>query len=333
MTFWKSRNVFVTGATGLLGSWLVQELVGRGANVICLVRDWVPSSRFLSEGLASRAVVVRGELEDLDVMVRAINEYEVDTVFHLGAQTIVGTASRSALSTFEANIKGTWNLLEACRLCSRLVKRVLVASSDKAYGSHEKLPYTEDAPLQGRFPYDVSKSCADLISISYWHSYRLPVAVTRCGNLFGGGDLNFNRLIPGTIRSAHRDKSPVIRSDGTFVRDYFYVRDAVDAYLQLAEHMPDERFLGQAFNFGTETPLSVVEVAESILRMMGKPKLSLTILNEATNEIPRQYLDCAKARATMNWRPRFTFEQGMTESIAWYRDLLDRQDSGTAGAH
>jgi CDP-glucose 4,6-dehydratase len=332
MTFWKSRNVFVTGATGLLGSWLVQELVGRGANVVCLVRDWVPASRFLSEGLASHATVVRGELEDLEVILRALNEYEIDTVFHLGAQTIVGTASRSALSTFEANIKGTWNLLEACRLAGKLVKRVLVASSDKAYGSHEKLPYTEDAPLQGRFPYDVSKSCADLISISYWHSYRLPVAVTRCGNLFGGGDLNFNRLIPGTIRSVLRDESPIIRSDGTFVRDYFYVRDAVDAYLQLAEHMPAERFLGQAFNFGTETPMSVVEVAEAVLRMMGKQNLPLTILNQATNEIPRQYLDCAKARTTMNWHPRFTFEQGLKESIAWYRDLLDRQDAGPAGA-
>lgn len=254
MSFWKNRNVFVTGATGLLGSWLMKELLKLRVNVICLIRDWVPGSKLVNSGLMERTNIVRGELEDYTVVLRALNEYEVDTVFHLGAQTIVGTASRSPLSTFEANIRGTWNLMEACRLCSKLVERVVVASSDKAYGAHDQLPYMEDTPLQGRFPYDVSKSCADLISFSYFHTYRTPIAVTRCGNLFGGGDLNFNRLIPGTIRSTLQDEAPIIRSDGKFIRGYFYVQDAVNAYLQMAENLPDERFVGQAFNFGNETP-------------------------------------------------------------------------------
>jgi CDP-glucose 4,6-dehydratase len=321
INFWTKRNVFVTGATGLLGSWMVQTLQQRGAAVTCLMRDWVARSRLIEEDLLTRVNVVRGQLEDYDVLVRALNEYEIDTVFHLGAQTIVGTAARSPLSTFEANVRGTWNLLEACRL-SPLIKRVLVASSDKAYGAHDRLPYTEDMPLQGRFPYDASKSCADLIALSYFHTYRTPVAVTRCGNLFGGGDLNFNRLIPGTIRSALADEAPVIRSDGTFVRDYFYVRDAVDAYLQLAERLPDEHFLGQAFNFGTEVPLSVLEVVRLILKQLGKTDLAPRVLNEASREIPQQYLDCSKARWLLGWRPRFTLEEALEETIAWYRSWL-----------
>ena len=322
MSFWPRQNVFVTGATGLLGSWLVEELLARGATVTCLVRDWVPASRAITAGLLERANVVRGDLEDADVLIRALNEYEIETVFHLGAQTIVGTAARTAVSTFESNIRGTWNLMEAARTCAKLVRRVVVASSDKAYGMHDQLPYTEDAPLQGRFPYDVSKSCADLISLSYFHTYRTPVAVTRCGNLFGGGDLNFNRLIPGTIRSALDGESPIIRSDGTFVRDYFYVRDAVQAYLQLAERLPAEGFVGEAFNFGTETPLSVVALVDRVLALMGRSDLKPTILNEATHEIPRQYLDCAKARRLMDWRPAYTMEQGLVEAIEWYRRWL-----------
>jgi CDP-glucose 4,6-dehydratase len=265
---------------------------------------------------------VRGDLEDLTTVIRAINEYEVDTVFHLGAQTIVGTASRSPLSTFESNVRGTWNLLEACRICPRLIQRVIVASSDKAYGAHESLPYTEDIPLQGRFPYDVSKSCTDLISFSYHHTYGLPVAVTRCGNLYGGGDLNFNRLIPGTIRSVLQSERPVIRSDGTFVRDYFYIRDAVLAYLALAERLPDPAFVGQAFNFGTETPMAVTDVVNRILSVMGRPDLEPVILNEASHEIPHQYLDCSKARRMLDWRHDFTFEQGLMETVDWYQARL-----------
>jgi len=322
--FWKQRKVFVTGATGLLGSSLIEELLARGAKVVCLVRDWVPESRLIESDVIARTSVVRGDLEDLGALVRAINEYEVDTVFHLGAQTIVGTASRSPLSTFEANIRGTWNLLEACRICPKLIERIIVASSDKAYGAHEHLPYTEDTPLQGTFPYDVSKSCADLITFSYWHTYRLPVAVTRCGNLFGGGDLNFNRLIPGTIRSVLQDERPIVRSDGTFIRDYFYVRDAVNAYLTLAEHMPGENFNGRAFNFGTETPVSVLELVDVILNLMDRADLRPVVLNQATHEIPRQFLDCTRARTLMQWEPAFTLEEGLRETIAWYSAWLER---------
>lgn len=332
MTFWESRRVFVTGATGLLGSWLTSELLRRGATVVALVRDWVPDSESVTAGTLNRCRLVRGELEDYMLLLRALNEYEIDSIFHLGAQTIVGTANRSALSTFESNIKGTWTLLEAARECGARIERVVVASSDKAYGEHEQLPYTEDAPLIGRFPYDVSKSCADLISQSYYHAFRLPVSVTRCGNLYGGGDLNFNRLVPGTIRSALRGESPVIRSDGTFVRDYFFVRDAVDAYLQLAERIPGTGFTGEAFNFGTETPLSVLEMAHKILAVMGREDLPLTILNQASNEISRQYLDCAKARARMQWHPAHTLEDSLRETVAWYAAHATRQSTVAGGA-
>lgn len=320
--FWQHRRVFVTGATGLLGSEMVAELVRRGAEVTCLIRDWVPASRLIATGTAGHTNVVCGDLLDADLLVRAINEYEIDTVLHLGAQAIVGAASRSPVGTFDTNIRGTWNLLEACRLNAKLVQRVVVASSDKAYGIADRLPYTEDAPLQGRFPYDVSKSCADLITLSYFHSYQTPVAVTRCGNLWGAGDLNYNRLIPGTIRSAFLDQAPLIRSDGTFRRDYFYVKDAVHAYLTLAEQMRDRELSGQAFNFGNEEPVTVLEVVRTILRAMGKVTLEPIILNEASGEIPDQFLDCAKARRALDWTPRFTFESGLAETLPWYEEQI-----------
>lgn len=319
VSHWHQRRVFVTGATGLLGSALVEALVSRQADVTCLVRDGVPASRLNSEGWIARVNVVHGALEDFATLARAINEYEIDTVFHLAAQTIVGTANRSPLSTFEANIRGTWHLLEACRENRKLVQRVVVASSDKAYGVHERLPYTEDLPPLGRFPYDVSKSCTDLLAFSYFHSFQLPVAITRCGNLYGPGDLNFNRLIPGTIRSALAGTPPIIRSDGQFVRDYFFIRDAVAAYLALAERLPEARCVGQAFNFGTETPLSVLELVNTLLRVLQMPHLQPVVLNEASCEIPRQFLDCSKARAVLDWRPAFSLEQGLAETVRWYR--------------
>ncbi len=325
VAFWKQRPVFVTGASGLLGSWLVDELLARGAHVTALLRDQVPGSRLVSSGTVDRITVVRGDLEDGTLLTRALNEYEIDTVFHLGAQTIVGTAYRSAVSTFDSNIRGTWNLLEACRVCSSLVKRVIVASSDKAYGEHDALPYTEDTPLRGRFPYDVSKSCADLLSFSYFYTHRLPIAVTRCGNLYGGGDLNFNRLVPGTIRSVLQGETPIIRSDGQFIRDYFYVCDAVEAYLNLAEQMPGEQIVGEAFNFGTETPVSVLDLVNRILDIMGATNVTPRILNEASAEIRRQFLDCTKARTSLGWSSRYPLEQGLRQTIDWYRGNLSTQ--------
>jgi CDP-glucose 4,6-dehydratase len=324
MNFWRDRNIFVTGASGLLGSWMVEELLRREARVTCLIRDWVAGSKLIDEGALTRCNVVRGDLEDLQVVIRAINEYEIDSVFHLGAQTIVGTAARSPLSTFEANIRGTWNVLEACRECPKLVERVVVASSDKAYGSHSALPYKENTPLRGRFPYDVSKSCADLIAASYFHTYRTPVAVTRCGNLFGGGDLNFNRLVPGTIRSALKNEPPIIRSDGRYIRDYFYVADAVNAYLHLAEKLPGDAFLGQDFNFGTETPVSVLDLVQKITSLAGMAHLSPKILSEANLEIREQYLDCSKAKQMLDWHPMFTLDAALKETIGWYRQFLKR---------
>ncbi len=330
MSFWHRRRVLVTGATGLLGSWLVEELLNRGAEVTCLVRDWISDSRLVGTGVLGRANVVWGELEDYALLVRALNEYEVNSVFHLGAQTIVGAAARSPLSTFESNIRGTWNVLEACRECSQYVERVVVASSDKAYGPQERLPYTEEMPLQGCYPYDVSKACADLITRCYHTSYWLPVAITRCGNLYGGGDLNFNRLVPGTIRSALSGEPPVIRSDGQYVRDYFYVRDAVNAYLALAERLPADGIAGQAFNFGTEERVTVLQLVRLILQVMHREELEPRVLGEASREIVAQWLDCDKARRVLGWQPRYTLEQGLRETVSWYEDWLNRESTTTA---
>jgi len=276
--FWKDRKVFITGCTGLLGSWLTKTLVEKGADVIGLIRDLVPKSNLNWIGFNEKINVVRGELEDYLNLERALNEYEIDTVFHLGAQTIVSIANRNPLSTFESNIKGTWNLLEACRR-TNTVTRVVVASSDKAYGVHKDLPYTETSPLLGYYPYDVSKSCTDLISVTYHKTYNLPVCVTRCGNFYGGGDLNFNRIVPGTIRTVIKNERPVIRSDGTFIRDYIFILDAVEAYLLLAEKMDDKGIHGEAFNFSNEIQISVLEITQKILKLMNREDLQPKILN------------------------------------------------------
>jgi CDP-glucose 4,6-dehydratase len=320
--FWGGRSVLVTGASGLLGSWLAGELVARGASVICLTRHLLPTSRLVSAGLVSQVTLVEGQLVDFDLLLRVLDEYQIDSVFHVGALTDVGTANRSPLTTFEANIRGTWNLLEACRQASHAVQRIVVASSDKAYGIHDQLPYTERTSLQGSFPYEVSKACADMLAQTYFQTYRQPLAITRCGNLFGGGDLNFKRLVPGTIRAILQNERPLIRSDGSMVRDYFYVRDAVDAYLHLAERLPDEGVVGQAFNFSSERPLSVLQLVGLLLQLLGRSEVQPEILNEVSQEIPHQYLDCSRARRVLDWAPARSLEAALLETIDWYSDWL-----------
>ena len=316
---WRDRPVLVTGATGLLGGWLTRRLHEAGAAVVCLVRDWVPQSELARTGMIEKVNVVRGELEDYALLERALGEYEIEAVFHLAAQTIVGIANRNPMSTYESNVRGTWNLLEACRRSPKL-KSIVVASSDKAYGDQEVLPYSEEMPLQGRHPYDVSKSCADLIAQSYAHTFALPVAITRCGNFYGGGDLNWNRVVPGTIRSILRGRRPIIRSDGEYVRDYFYVEDGAAAYMLLAERLAENPSLrGEAFNFSNEIQLMVRELVDKILKLMGS-SLEPEVLNQASNEIRRQYLSADKARRMLAWAPTFDLEQGLKRTIAWYRE-------------
>jgi len=318
---WLDRPTFVTGATGLVGGWLVGRLVQAGAEVVCLVRDWVPQCELVRARLIEQVNIVRGDVQDQALLERVLGEYEIDTVIHLAAQTIVGIANRNPVSTFETNIRGTWSLLEACRR-SPTVKQIVLASSDKAYGEHDRLPYDEETPLQGRHPYDVTKSCADLIAQAYETTYGLPVAITRCGNFYGGGDLNWNRIVPGTIRSVLRGQRPIIRSDGHYVRDYFYIEDGAAAYTVLAERLaenPDLR--GQAFNFSNETQVTVLELVERILALMGS-NLRPVVRNEAINEIRYQYLSAAKARRVLGWRPLFTLEEGLQRTIDWYKDFL-----------
>ena len=267
--------------------------------------------------------MVNGCLEDYSLIERTLNEYEMDTIFHLGAQTIVGSANRSPIGTFESNIKGTWNLLEAAR-SSKLIERIIIASSDKAYGEQEKLPYTEDMPLKGRHVYDVSKSCADLVAQSYYYTYGLPIGITRCGNFYGGGDLNFNRLIPGTTKSVLNNERPVIRSDGKYIRDYIYILDAVEAYLLLAEKLDNPAIRG-TFNFSNESQVTVLDVVKMILKLMNREDLEPLILNEAKGEIKHQYLSAGKAREMLGWKPKYDLEKGLKETIEWYKKFFEEQ--------
>lgn len=315
------RPVCVTGATGLVGSWLVQRLIAVGADVVCLIRDWTPQSELLRQGCLERVRTVHGDVCDQALLERVLGEYEIDTVFHLAAQAIVGIANRNPVSTFETNIAGTWRLLEACRRSPR-VKRIVLASSDKAYGDAPELPYTEDTRLQGRHPYDVSKSCADLIAQSYFATYGLPVVITRCGNFYGGGDLNWNRIVPGTIRSVMRGERPVIRSDGEFVRDYFYVEDGAAAYLHLAEQLAlRPELAGEAFNFSNESQITVLDLVRRILQVMDSG-LQPVVLGEASCEIRHQFLSAAKAREQLRWAPLFSLEQGLRRTVTWYQEFL-----------
>ena len=320
-SFWQDRPTFITGGTGLVGGWLIRRLLEAGADIVCLVRDWVPQSEFVRAQLVEKVKVVRGDICDQTLLERILGEYEINTVFHLAAQPIVGIANRNPISTFETNIRGTWALLESCRR-SPTVRSIVTASSDKAYGTQEKLPYDEDTPLEGRYPYDVSKSCADLLAQSYAITYKLPVAITRCGNFYGGGDLNWNRVVPGTTRSVFRRQRPIIRSDGEYVRDYFYIEDAAAAYALLAEKLAQNTDLsGQAFNFSNEMPMSVMELVGRILLLM-ESELKPVIRGEATNEIRQQYLSATKARRLLGWQPIFTLDEGLKRTISWYKEFF-----------
>jgi CDP-glucose 4,6-dehydratase len=319
--FWLDRPTFVTGGTGLVGGWLVRRLLDAGADVVCLMRDWVPQAELVRSHDIDRVKIVRGDVGDQTLLERVLGEYEIDTVIHLAAQTIVTIANRNPVSTFETNIGGTWSLLEACRRSPK-VKQVVVASSDKAYGDQATLPYSEDTPLQGNHPYDASKACADLIAQTYARTYHLPVIISRCGNFYGGGDLNWNRIIPGTIRSVLRGQRPIIRSDGKYIRDYFYVEDGAIVYMLLAEKLVETPDLsGQAFNFSNEIQVSVLGIVQRILSLMGST-LEPQILNETKNEILHQYLSAEKARRILGWRPGFTLDEGLSKAIGWYREFI-----------
>ena len=319
---WKGNRILVTGASGMVGSWLVKKLLQEGAFVVTFIRDWNPQSELIRSGDVQLTTVVSGELENYHSLERAISKNDIDTVFHLGAQPLVGMALRSPLPTFEANIRGTYNVLEACRIHQRLVKRIVVASSDKAYGDVATLPYTEDMTPLGRFPYDVSKSCTDLLARSYSETYDLPVTIARCGNIYGGGDLNWSRIIPGTIRSFLDNEKPLIRSDGKFTRDYIFVQDVVGAYLLLASKTQDQGIRGQAFNFSGEQPWNVLEIVQNIQKFMGCEQIEPIVLNQATAEIRDQYLDSSKAKRLLQWVPLFTVEKGLVQTIEWYKDFL-----------
>jgi CDP-glucose 4,6-dehydratase len=313
------KNVFVTGAYGLLGAWMVSALLDEGADVTVLKRDDNPRAALSLLGLERRVNIVRGDLRDFTLMQRALGEYEIDTVFHLAAQTIVGTANRSPIPTFEANIRGTWTLLEACRLHGE--PSVIVAASDKAYGSHDELPYREDFALQARFPYDVSKACTDLIARSYFHTYGLPVAVTRLANIYGGGDTNRSRLVPEAVAAALAGRAPIIRSDGTPERDFLYVEDAASAYLTLGRALEaDNGARGEAFNAGGERPHAVREVVDLICKVAGsdvEPDIRGT--GTPAGEIDRQYVDSTKLRTLTGWRPAVELEEGLRRTVDWYR--------------
>jgi len=319
---WGARRVLVTGATGMVGSWLVKDLLAAGAHVVALVLDHDPQSELLRSGDIGRCAVVEGALEDVTTLERAVTLHETDTVFHLGAQTIVGVAHRAPLGTWETNVRGTYNLLEVCRRHSDLVQRVVVASSDKAYGEAASLPYTEDSPLAARHPYEVSKAAADLIAQSYHHTYGVPVAIARCGNVYGGGDLNWSRIVPSTIRSFLRGERPVLRSDGSFVRDYLYVRDAAAAYVALADAVGRDGVAGGAFNFSDESPRTVLELVAAIAERMERQSLEPVVLGSARGEIREQVLSAEKARAVLGWRPRHDLPSGLDETIAWYAEYL-----------
>jgi CDP-glucose 4,6-dehydratase len=328
LSFWKNRSTFVTGATGFIGGWLVRRLVDLDAQVTCIDRNWVPGSDLVRSGLVDRVKVVRGDICDPGLIEQTLSEQEIVTVLHLAAQPLVGTALQDPAPTFETNIKGTWTILEACRK-NRNVRQIVVASSDKAYGTSDKLPYREEMPLAGEAPYEVSKSCADLITQAYAKTYGLPVVISRCGNIYGGGDPNWNRIVPGTVRSILLDERPIIRSDGTPLRDYFYVEDGAAVYTLLAEQLAKKpKFRGEAFNFSNEMKVTTLEIVERILKLMGS-NLKPVIQNVAVNEIENQSLSSEKARELLDWKCTFDLDEGLKRTIEWYREFIPESQKKT----
>jgi CDP-glucose 4,6-dehydratase len=322
MSFWKGKSVLVTGATGLVGSWLINELLKKDARITALILDSDPSSQLMRSGDIEKISVVNGNLNNYQDVTRAMFTNECSTVIHLGAQTIVGTALLDPLSTFESNIKGSWNVLEAARQSKGLVKAVVVASSDKAYGESDNLPYTEEQALHGDGPYDVSKSCTDLLAQSYGNTYDLPITVARCGNIYGGGDLNWSRIVPGTIRDLVAGRQPVLRSDGTFVRDYVHVDDVVSGYLQLAEVSQSKDLNGEAYNFSRDEPLSVMELYKQICQSTLGEYVEPKVLNKAKSEIKDQHLNSAKAKESLGWASNVSLESGLVRTVDWYKQYL-----------
>lgn len=325
MSFWRNTRVLVTGASGFIGGNLSQELLSRGAQVITIERDQRPTNTLRLLGILDRVSVVQGDICDSPLVARVLNEYSATHCFHLAAQAIVGVASSGPMSTFETNIRGTYAVLDACRTAAAL-RGVVVASSDKAYGVHEKLPYTEDAPLLGLYPYDASKACTDILARSYCISFGLRCAVTRNANIYGPGDMNFSRLVPDAIRSALRGVALDIRSDGKMERDYMFVDDGVRGYLMLAEALERDDVAGEAVNFGTQQPVSVLTVTKAVAAIAGEAP-EPRVLGIAKNEIPRQYLDVSKAARLLGWKAEHTLEQGLAKTIPWYRELLTREPS------
>jgi CDP-glucose 4,6-dehydratase len=319
--YWQARPVLVTGASGLVGSQLVAALLGSGADVAVLLRDRDLRSELFRSGNIARVAVTEGELESLADVERAIAESGASVVFHLGAQTLVGVGLNAPLLTLESNVRGTYNLLEASRRQSGTVERVVVASSDKAYGQSDH-PYSEEDPLRASSPYDVSKAAGDLIAQSYHATYGLRLGIVRCGNIYGGGDLNWSRLVPGTVRSFLKREAPEIRSDGTYVRDYIYIGDVVDAYLDVAEGLDRPEVAGEAFNFASGVQISVLEMVKAIAKLMGGPLPDPRVLNTAKNEIKEQRLSTEKAKRVLSWRPRISLDDGLRSTIEWYRAYL-----------
>jgi CDP-glucose 4,6-dehydratase len=322
--WWSGAAVLVTGGQGFVGSWLCERLLGLGARVIVPRRDVPAVSRFRVEGLEERCDTVLADLLDYEGLVRVVNEHDVRAVFHLGAQTIVGTANRSPLSTFEANVRGTYNLLEACRAAGVVgepLERIVVASSDKAYGETDELPYREDLPLRPVYPYDVSKACADMLARSYAVTYDLPVAVTRLANVYGSGDFNFSRIVPDTARALVEGQAPVLRSDGTPERDFLHASDAVEAYLAVASSLPERR--GMAWNAGPGAPVPVIEIVRRLIAVSGvEVEPDVQGSGVPPGEIASQHLDSSLIREELGWEPRVWLDEGLREAWEWYRRVL-----------